>query len=62
MDLQTTVDYRNKAVSVEGKKVVSKELVVETVVSSVDVVMVVDISSSMSGERSQETFKAIQGL
>ena len=63
MDLQTTVDYRNKAVSVEGKKVVSKERVVETVVSSVDVVMVVDISESMSDDgRSQETFKAIQGL
>ena len=63
MDLQTTVDYRNKAVSVEGKKVVSKERVVETVVSSVDVVMVVDISKSMSYDgRSQETFKAIQGL
>ena len=62
MDLQTTVDYRNKAVSVEGKKVVSKERVVETVDSSVDVVIVVDISSSMSGEPSQEAFEAIKGL
>ena len=40
----------------------SKERVVETVASSVDVVIVVDISSSMSGEPSRETFKAIQGL